>query len=342
MNKQVSRRSVLQSSMAATFLSAVPAVAFAEDAVYKPAVPGRPVPGETPYDEFSTAEQVTAGMDLAGRTVLVTGCNSGLGYETMRVLAMRGAHVIGAARTMEKAATACAGIEGKTTPLVVELTDFSGIVAAANQVADMDVPVDMLILNAGIMAVPELRQSNGIELQFAVNHLGHFLLANRLRDQVTAAKQGRVVVVSSAAHKWGPKEGIQFDNLSGEEDYDPFRAYGQSKVANGLFSREFARRLASTNATSNSLHPGVIKTNLGRFLPPEDESDDEPRRFRYKTIPEGTATTCYVATNPDLARVTGYYFYDCNPAVPNEHMQDDVLAAKLWEVSEELTADYLS
>ncbi len=342
MSNRISRRNVLQSSMAATLLSAVPAIAIAEDAVYKPAVPGRPIPGNTAYDEFSTAEQVTAGMDLTGRTALVTGCNSGLGYETMRVLALRGAHVIGAARTMEKAATACGEINGETTPLVVELTDFPGIVAAANQVADMDKPVDMLVLNAGIMAVPELRQSNGIELQFAVNHLGHFLLANRLRDQVIAAQQGRVVVVSSAAHKWGPKEGIQFDNLSGENDYDPFRAYGQSKVANGLFSRELARRLASTNATSNSLHPGVIKTNLGRFLPPEDESDDEPRRFRYKTIPEGTATTCYVATSPDLARVTGYYFYDCNPAVPNEHMQDDALAAKLWEVSAELTADYLS
>lgn len=328
--------------MAATLLSAVPAFALAEDAIYKPAVPGRAVPGASPFDEFSTAEQVTVGMDLAGQTALVTGCNSGLGYETMRVLALRGAHVIGAARTMEKAAAACAGIDGQTTPLVVELTDFPGIVAAANQVAEMGAPVDMLILNAGIMAVPELRQSNGIELQFAVNHLGHFLLANRLQDQVVAAQQGRVVVVSSAAHKWGPKEGIQFDNLSGADDYDPFRAYGQSKVANGLFSREFARRLADTNATSNSLHPGVIKTNLGRFLPPEDESDDEPRRFRYKSIPEGTATTCYVATSPDLAAVTGYYFYDCNPAVPNEHMQNDTLAAKLWEVSADLTADYLS
>ena len=342
MSNRITRRTVLRSSIAATLLTAVPVFALVKDAVYKPAVPGRPVPGPTPYDEFSTAERVTSGMDLMGQTALVTGCNSGLGYETMRVLALRGAHVIGAARTMEKAAAACAGIDGQTTPLVVELTDLQGIVMAANHVAAMNVPVDMLILNAGIMAVPELRQSNGIEMQFAVNHLGHFLLANRLQDQVIAAQQGRVVVVSSAAHKWGPKEGIQFDNLSGEEDYDPFTAYGQSKVANGLFSREFARRLADTNATSNSLHPGVIKTNLGRFLPPEDESDDEPRRFRYKTIPEGTATTCYVATSPDLDRVTGYYFSDCNPAVPNAHMQNDELAARLWEVSAELTADYLA
>ena len=338
---QITRRSVLQTSMAATLLSAVPGFVFGEDAVYKPAVPGRPIPQKTRWDEFTTAEMVTDGIDLSGKTALVTGCNSGLGFETMRVLAMRGAHVIGAARTLEKAQTACAQIEGKTTPLVVELTDLPGIVDAANQVADMGLPIDMLILNAGIMAVPDRRLANGIELQLAVNHLGHFLLATRLQDQVVAAEQGRVVVVSSAAHRWGPKSGIEFDDLSAANDYDPFRAYGQSKVANGLFSREFARRLADTNATSNSLHPGVIKTNLGRYLP-ENDDDEEPTSFRYKSIGEGTATQCYVATAPNLAEVTGYYFSDCNPAMPNDHMQDDVLAAKLWEVSEELIAEHLS
>jgi len=247
--------------------------------------------------------------------------------------------VIGAARTIEKAETACGKIDGKTTPLVVELTDLAGIVMAANQVADLDTPVDMLILNAGIMALQEHRQANGIEMQLAVNHLGHFLLANRLRDQVVAAQQGRVVVLSSGAHIWGPKEGIQFNNLSGDTDYDPFVAYGQSKLANGLFSREFARRLAHTSVTCNSLHPGVIKTNLFRHVPGSDDPDDKPKRYRYKkTIAEGAAT----ATSPELADVTGYYFSDCNPAVPNKHMQDDELAAKLWAVSEELTAEYLS
>lgn len=340
MSTQLTRRRVLQSSMAATLLSAVPGFVFGEDAVYKPAVPGRPIPQKTGWDESSTAEIVTEGIDLSGQTALVTGCNSGLGYETMRVLAMRGAHVIGAARTLEKAATACAEIEGKTTPLVVELTDLPGIVDATNQVANMDLAIDMLILNAGIMAVPDRRLANGIELQMAVNHLGHFLLATRLRDEIVAAEQGRVVVVSSLAHKWGPASGIEFDDLSADRDYDPFRAYGQSKVANGLFSREFARRLADTNATSNSLHPGVIKTNLGRYLP-ENDDDEEPTSFRYKSIGAGSATQCYVATAPDLAEVTGYYFSDCNPAMPNDHMQNDELATKLWEVSEMLTADYL-
>ena len=147
-------------------------------------------------------------------------------------------------------------------------------------------------------------------------------------------------MVSSNAHRWGPDEGIQLDNLDAETGYDPRVAYGQSKVANGLFSREFARRLSATKATCNALHPGVIDTNLDRFLPQSDDADSSNKSWM-KTIPEGSATQCYVATNPDLAGVTGYYFDNCNPVVPNEHMQNDELAAKLWEVSEELTADYL-
>ena len=338
MSKTISRRSVLRSGIAATLASALPPIAFADDLDYIPAVPGRPNPPTSDFVKTSTAEEVTAGMDLSGMTALVTGCNSGLGLETMRVLALRGAHVIGAARTLTKAENACASVDGKTTPLVVELTDWPGIVDAGNQVAEMGVPIDMLILNAGIMALPDLHQAHGIELQFAVNHLGHFLLENRLHDQVVAAKAGRVVVVSSGAHRWAPAEGIQFDNLSGDKGYDPRQAYGQSKVANGLFSRELARRLADTSATSNSLHPGVIPTNLSRYQPDREYDMSNPR---FKTIPQGAATQCYVATSPILDGVTGYYFDNCNPAVPSEHMQDDQMAAKLWEVSAELVADYL-
>ncbi|MDH3812522.1 MAG: SDR family NAD(P)-dependent oxidoreductase [Gammaproteobacteria bacterium] len=338
MKDGISRRAVLGGGAAAAVIIGTPLLMRANALDYKPAVTGRPAPGRSAFGRDSTAEEVTAGMDLSGRTALVTGCNSGLGLETMRVLAMRGAHVIGAARTGEKAETACASVEGKTTPLIVELTDLPGIVTAAAQVAAMDTPIDMLVLNAGIMALQELRTANGVEMQFAVNHLGHFLLANRLLEQVVAADAGRVVVVSSRAHGWAPTEGIQFDNLDGSRGYDPWQAYGQSKVANGLFSRELARRLADTNATSNSLHPGVIDTNLSRHLPPRDPDADTSH---LKSIPQGTATQCYVATSPDLDRVTGYYFSDCNPAEPKATMQDDDMAAKLWAVSEELVADYL-
>ena len=336
-----SRRHFLQQSAALGATATLGPVAWgAATPTYLPAVPGRPVPAASGFGFESTAEEVTAGMELSGLTALVTGCNSGLGYETMRVLTMRGAHVIGAARTMEKAETACGSVAGDTTPLVVELTDLDGIVATAEQVRTMDIPLDMLILNAGIMALPELEIVNGVEKQFAVNHLGHFLLTEHLIAQVRNARAGRVVVLSSWAHRWAKPYGIDFDNLDGNKSYDPFAAYGQSKTANGLFSRELARRLADSNATSNSLHPGVIDTNLGRHLPPRDESDAAARKSRLKTIPQGAATTCYVATNPGLERVTGFYFVDCNMAVPADFMQDDMKARHLWQVSEELTAAY--
>ena len=336
MTDPVSRRTVLKASVAAA-VATLPTPAWSHLDGYRPALAGAPIPPASAFGKRSTAEDVTAGMDLSGKTALVTGCNSGLGEETLRVLALRGAHVIGAARTLEKAEKACAGVEGKTTPLAVELTDLPGIVTAAQQVADMGVALDMLILNAGIMQLPELQLVHGVERQFAVNHVGHFLLTMRLLDQVIAADAGRVVVVSSGAHRWAPK-GIRFDNLDGSQDYDPREAYGVSKTANGLFSRELARRLAGTNATSNSLHPGVIPTNLARHLPERDYDMSNPM---FKTIPEGTATQCYVATSPDLAGVTGYYFDDCNPAVPNEHMQDDAMATKLWALTKQLVADHL-
>lgn len=313
----------------------------ADAGAYKPAVSDRPVPGASGFGFESTAEEVTAGMDLSGMTALITGCNSGIGYETMRVLAMRGAHIYGAGRTAAKAEAACDSVDGKTTPIVIELTEFETVVAAADEMRSIGVPLDMLILNAGVMAIQQLEQVYGLEKQFVVNHLGHFLLTEHLLDSVAKAPNGRVVSVSSWAHHWAPEEGIQFDNLSGERGYDPWQAYGQSKLANGLFARELARKLADTNATANSLHPGVIDTNLDRHLPPRDEAaDDVTSDFTWKTIPQGAATTCYVATNPDLGRVTGYYFSDNNIAMPTDHMQDDAMAERLWQVSMELTSDY--
>ncbi len=289
------------------------------------------------FGRQSTAEEVTAGLDLSGKTAVVTGCNSGIGFETMRVLALRGAHVIGTGRTQAKAETACGRVEGQATPAVLELSDWDSVVSCARGIADLRTPIDMLICNAGVMGLPELAQVHGIEKQFAVNHLGHFILVRNVLDQIRAAPQGRVVVVSSQLHARAPAEGIQFDNLSGAAGYEPFQAYGHSKLANGLFARQLARRLEGTRATANALHPGVIKTNLVRHLPLEVQSGDWDDR----TVEQGAATSCYVATNPALARVSGYYFSDCNPATPSDHMLDDEMAARLWVVSEDLTRDYL-
>jgi NAD(P)-dependent dehydrogenase (short-subunit alcohol dehydrogenase family) len=150
------------------------------------------------FDADSTAEQVTQGLDLAGKTYAITGANSGLGFETMRVLALRGAHVIGIARSMDKAEEACSSVAGQTTPAFLDLGDFESVVNCASMIRALGAPLDGLICNAGIMALPERELSNGVEQQFAVNHLGHFILINQLLPTVMAAPQGRFVILSSA------------------------------------------------------------------------------------------------------------------------------------------------
>lgn len=296
-----------------------------------------------PFGAKSTAEEVTAGLDLTGKLALVTGANSGLGFETMRVLALRGARVIGTARTLERAREACAQVGERALPAVLELTDFDSVVACAEDVRRLGAPLDMLILNAGVMEIPTLEQVYGLEKHFVTNHLGHFLLAERLRSHITAAAQGRVVVVSSgSAYRDAPEVGIEFDNLSGERDYEPRRAYGHSKLANVLFARELARRLQGSGATANSLQPGVIFTNLGRYLPWYELLTARLFGWAFmKSIEAGTATQVYVATYPELATVTGQFFRDCNPIVPPGHLQNDAMAERLWAVSEELVGNWL-
>jgi NAD(P)-dependent dehydrogenase (short-subunit alcohol dehydrogenase family) len=302
---------------------------------------GRASAQDAPRSSFgadATAEQVTEGIDLSGKTIVVTGCNSGIGLETMRVLALRGAHVIGTARTLERGQEACASVQGKATPVVLELSDFDSVVACANSIRALGASIDALVCNAGVLQM-ELQQVRGMEMQFVVNHLGHFVLVNRLLDRVVAAPQGRVVVVGSMSHAQVPPGGIQFDNLSGQ-GWER-QAYGHSKLANGLFSLELAKRLQGTRATSNSLHPGVVATNIMRnlnFTPPAGGGGG----FAFEQPAQGAATSCYLASHPALAQVSGLYFVDCNPAEQSALQKDAALAARLWQVSEELTRPYLA
>jgi NAD(P)-dependent dehydrogenase (short-subunit alcohol dehydrogenase family) len=297
-----------------------------------------PTHGETTQGAFgplSTAEEVTAGIDLSGTTAVITGCNSGIGYETMRVLALRGAHVIGTARTPEKARNACSSVTGKTSPAVLELSDFGSVRDCAREIHGMTKVIDMLILNAGVSLGKDLQQINGIEKHFVVNHLGHFIFTHHLIDRVTEARQGRVVVLGSRQHRNVPPGGIQFDNLSGKGW--SAQGYGHSKLANGLFSLQLARRLKGTQATSNCVHPGVTRTNILRDIPLRDLSS-----VTYdKSVGQGAATPCYVATNPALATVSGEYFVDCNPAEQSQYQTDKAMAARLWNVSTDLTKHYL-
>lgn len=278
----------------------------------------------------STAEEVTRGLDLGGKVAVVTGCNSGIGFETMRVLALRGAHVIGTARTREKGAEACAKVQGSATPVVLELSDFTSVVKCAEQIRSLAPRIDMLILNAGIV-LSDWQQVYGLEKQFVVNHLGHFLLANRLLELVTEAPQGRVVTVGSGNHRDAPPGGIQFDDLSGKGWFA--RGYAHSKLANGLFSLELAKRLGHTRATSNCVTPGPVQTNILRYT-------NASRAHQWKTPEQGAATQCYVATHPSLTKVSGEYFSNCNPAEQSTQQRDAPMARRLWDVSAQLVAKH--
>jgi NAD(P)-dependent dehydrogenase (short-subunit alcohol dehydrogenase family) len=298
----------------------------------------------SPFDEDSTAEEVTEGIDLDGKIAVVTGCNSGIGYETMRVLALRGAYVIGTGRTLEKAQLACASVLGVTSPMALELSDFNSVVACANKIRNLRAPIDILVCNAG-MRGGDHQLTAGVERHLAVNHLGHSILVNRLLDRLYFANQGRVVVVASqAAYTSAPEGGIQFDDLAGEHDYSVGRAYAHSKLANVLYSLQLAKLLKGSRITSNSLHPGVIATNIVR-----DENALVRTGFRLltkmggKTVAEGAATSCFVATSPALRSTSGQYFEDCNAVTVKApgHMHDAMQAERLWQVSEELTRDYI-
>jgi WW domain-containing oxidoreductase len=293
--------------------------------------------GPSGFGYGSTAEEVTDGLSLRGKTMLVTGCNSGLGLETLRVLALRGARVLGTARTLDKARAACGAVTGETVPLACELADPRSVRACVEAVKGQGLWLDAIVCNAGIMALPKLQQAHGMELQLFTNHVGHFILVTGLLDRL--ADGGRVVMLSSRAHEMAPGEGIRFDDLSGQQGYQAWQAYGQSKMANLLFAKELSRRLAGTGKTANAVHPGVIKTNLGRHMNPVARvAFGLVGPLALKSVAQGAATQTYVATHPSLAGVTGQYFADCNVARPRRDAEDPALAARLWEVTEGIVA----
>ena len=299
----------------------------------------------SPFGAKSTAEEVTLGLDLTGKIAVVTGCNSGLGYETMRVLAMRGAYVIGTGRNLEKASKACSSVSGKTTPVALELSNFDSIIECANTIAKLTLPIDILVCNAGINTFSDLELVNGVERTFVVNHLGHFLLVNRLMPLLRESRESRIVHVSSkSAYVQAPDVGIDFNNLKGEGAFNYWEAYGRSKLANALFSLELSTRLKGSSITSNALHPGLVQTNIARNAPVILRTAfDWFGGLISKSIEEGAATQVYVATNPNLKEVSGAFFEDCNPVnVSGDHfLFDKAMAERLWTTSEKMIESYL-
>ena len=285
----------------------------------------------------TTAAEVVRALDLQGKHILLTGCNSGLGFETMRALAAKGATVLGAARTMEKAEAAAKRVAGDVIPLACELSSVEHVRACVEHVKSLGVTLDAIICNAGIMALPKLEQKHGIELQFFTNHIGHFVLVTQLLELLDE-EDGRVVMVSSNAHTRAPEAGIEFDNLSGERDYSPWGAYGQSKLANLLFARELNARM-QPGRSAYALHPGVIKTNIGRHLNPVmDLVWALGSVVALKSEEQGAATQCYAAVHPEARAHAGEYLSHCNVAESDKNGADMDMARRLWEVSEEIVA----
>jgi len=293
--------------------------------------------GPTGFGYSSTAEDVTSGVSLAGKTVLVTGCNSGLGLEAMRVLALRGAHVIGTSRTQAKAVAAGRSVGGVTTGLACELADPQSVRACIAAIQQQGHRLDAIIANAGIMALPKLETAFGYELQFFTNHIGHFMLVTGLRDALKP--DGRVVMLSSALHTTAPVGGIDFDNLDGKKGYKPWAFYGQSKMANLLFAKELARRFQPGAKTAYAVHPGVILTNLGRSMGSMTRTIfNTVGPLFTKTIPQGAATEVFCAVNPKATKFSGEYLADSNVAKPRAEANDPALAKKLWDLSESIVA----
>jgi NAD(P)-dependent dehydrogenase (short-subunit alcohol dehydrogenase family) len=308
-------------------------------------------PLTTPFTEHSTAEEVLADVDLSGRRAIVTGASSGIGTETARVLASRGAAVTLTARDLAAGEAAAVQIRHSTgNPAVdVQELELADLASVAGFVDRWDGPLDILVNNAGVMAIPERTLTpGGDELHFATNHLGHFALATGLADALRTSGNARIVSVSSSASLRCP---VLFDDLTfAFVAYDPFAAYGQSKTANTLFAVEADRRWARDGVRANALMPGGIATRLQRHIDPEalvQARRDAGASTDLKTVAQGAATSVLAAASPLLHGIGGRYLEDCRQAdtiasradsdgrhgvAPYALAPDN--AKRLWDISE--------
>ncbi|MFC1438629.1 SDR family NAD(P)-dependent oxidoreductase [Streptacidiphilus sp. N1-10] len=307
----------------------------------------------TPFGATSTAAEVVAGIDLTGRRAVVTGGSSGIGVETARSLAAAGAEVTLAVRDTDaghRTAADIAASTGRAHPLVrrLDIADQASVRAFTDGWSG---PLHVLVNNAGVMAVPDLRRSaEGWELQFATNHMGHFALALGLHRALAEAGSARIVAVSSVGHIDGP---VDFEDLNFERrPYNEWAAYGQSKTANILFAVEAFRRWADDGITANALNPGRIpSTRLMRHMEPSPQAlapgNANSTGVSVKTVEQGAATSVLLAASPLLDGVGGRYFEDCNEAGPHQpgirrgvadYALDADNAARLWRASLDLLA----
>lgn len=309
----------------------------------------------------STADDVLADKDLSGRTALITGGYSGLGRETARAMAAKGAHVILSGRDETKLAEAAAQIAEETGAKVdtfaCDLASLDSVRKAAAEANERFDKIDLLINNAGVMACDQAQTADGFEMQFGTNHLGHFVLTNHLVPLLEKGEDARIVNLSSRGHHIAP---VDFDDPNFESrDYDKWVSYGQSKTANVLFAVGLENRLADKGIHAYSLHPGGIMTNLSRHMSQQDMADLMERIRKnaeaagqtpepFKTIPQGAATTCWAATADELQGAGGLYCENCHVADQDDESPsggvrsyaiDPDNAERLWSISEEMVGE---
>lgn len=281
--------------------------------------------------------------DMREKTVVVTGANSGIGYETAAALGTMGARVIVTARNADKGRAAVGalsergGARGVFQLVVFDLADLASVRRGAAEILEQSPRIDVLVNNAGVVLSERRTTVDGYETTFAVNHLGPFLLTNLLLDRIRASSPARIVNVASTAHK-GARRGIPFDDLQSAKRYSGMRAYGVSKLENLLFTLELARRLDGTGVTANSLHPGTVRTGYG--------ADGDAEGFLafgltlgrpfFLSPADGARTSVYLASSPEVEGVSGKYFVKCRQRAPSRRAEDPEAAARLWQVSEEL------
>jgi NAD(P)-dependent dehydrogenase (short-subunit alcohol dehydrogenase family) len=307
----------------------------------------------------STADEVLAGIDLKGKRVLVTGVSAGLGVETARSLVAHGATVVGTARDLTKARSALAEA-GKTTVDLVEmdLASLASVRRAATDLLARAKPFDVIVANAGVMACPQGKTQDGFETQFGTNHLGHFVFVNRL---VSLLKPGaRIVNLSSAGHQISD---VDLDDPNFERTpYQAFTAYGRSKTANILYAVALDAKLKGRGVRATAIHPGGIQTELGRHLTPElieqmmtrscrAATKDAPQ-FKFKTVPQGSATSVWSGCVASADAVGGRYCEDCHVCEVNDDATSRVgvrsyalnpeRANALWRKSEEMVGERFS
>jgi len=279
---------------------------------------------------------------MTGRTVLITGGNTGIGKETAVALAAAGADVVFTSRDATRGADALDEIRTRSghdavAVMALDLASFASVRDFAAQWASEHDHLDVLVNNAGLVLGDRRETGDGYEMTFQVNHLGPFLLTTLLRDQLVAGTSARVVNVASDAHK-SARRGLDFDDLQSARRYRSFRVYGKTKLANILFTRELARRWDDTGITANAVHPGFVASSFGRDGDAGRLGDIVMRLAKPLALnaEQGARTQVYVASAPELDGITGGYWVKSAPATPSAAAQDDAAAARLWEVSEQL------